>query len=273
MKKRSLLMGLIYVELSVIAFIGAAFYSQYIDEFGAGVPIEAENAQQSTRTYRYLHNEEIEFAKEVFGDQINYEEIRIVYHKLQIENNSNTPEGYNMVAYVPGNREKLGIRGNDIHMGPMVACDNYASGDCDEYSRSVFMHEMTHIYQNQHDGRANRAIRNDRDYSDKLEQNVPFVNYGIEEQSELVEAYVRTCILYDYGPDMFTEHEVGQIVRGAQDPSCISESAEPNVATVLGRHFNISSPRQPTYYRVISTGPSGTRFENIGTKPSKNFTS
>jgi hypothetical protein len=127
---------------------------------------------------RTLTFAEEELARTIFGSSIDYNAVRIHrggYTRFQGDNTTVTPNG-------------------NLYCPDGTYCDDFSKG-----SRSHFIHEMTHVWQYQNkvlDPRvaaAGEFIRTGGDYgqsySYKPDPAKDFLDYGLEQQAEMVEWY------------------------------------------------------------------------------------
>ncbi len=134
------------------------------------------NAQQKPLAkgkWRALTTDEIELAKSVFGDSIDYSDVRIYnkkYFLFQPKNVAMAPNG-NIYFHPEGG----------------LYSDNFA----DTNLKGLFIHEMTHVWQHQQGVNvAMRAMFN-RTYEYTLTPGMPLTSYGIEQQGDFVRDYYR----------------------------------------------------------------------------------
>ncbi|QBY00456.1 hypothetical protein E2K80_06665 [Rhodophyticola sp. CCM32] len=125
-------------------------------------------------------------AAAIFGDSIAYGDVR-VYDRgaIGLPLSITAPNGN---IYYP---ERLSAYYSDDFSAPGVH----------PLAKGVFMHEMGHVWQN-HQGVnvvRERNFNNDYDYSDKLNNSVPFGEWGIEEQAEYLADVYRAQNGYSLG--------------------------------------------------------------------------
>ncbi len=128
---------------------------------------------------RPLTKGEIEMAKTVFGNSIDYSKVRL-YHRHyppigQDDNTAMTPDG-------------------NMYYPTAIYQDDYSTG----FRRSLFMHEMTHVWQKQQ-GRDPQleglglGISSFGNYAStyefKLDPKKDFKDYNLEQQGRLIEKY------------------------------------------------------------------------------------
>ena len=124
---------------------------------------------------------EIEIARSVFGDAIDYSRVRMVRRKWW-------PFQPQSVAMAP--------MGN-IHFHPHsdLWSDDFAEEPLNR--QGLFIHELTHVWQSQTRGRFYLPLMRHPfcRYAYRLEDGRPFERYGLEQQAEIV----RHRILADRG--------------------------------------------------------------------------
>ncbi|TAL32485.1 MAG: hypothetical protein EPN97_09960 [Alphaproteobacteria bacterium] len=138
---------------------------------------------------------EIELAKSVFGNSIDYSKVRI---------HNGKDEG--PVARVENYLSKF-IGMNDVENRPQASGSNiwYPTGQYkDDFSKpgndsSTFIHELTHVWQFQH-GLAGAAVKTaedvvtnglnyDKTYTYKLDPKKDLMDYNVEQQANIVAEY------------------------------------------------------------------------------------
>jgi hypothetical protein len=121
---------------------------------------------------RSLTPGEIDIARSIFGDAIDYAKVQLVKGKwwpLQSRNAAMAPNG-------------------NIYFHP------HAGGWSEDFSKEAlgrqgfFIHEMTHVWQAQHGGTLFLPLMRHPfcRYSYKLKAGKPFDRYGLEQQAEIV---------------------------------------------------------------------------------------
>jgi hypothetical protein len=121
---------------------------------------------------RSLTPGEIDIARSIFGDAIDYAKVQLVKGKwwpLQPRNAAMAPNG-------------------NIYFHP------HAGGWSEDFSKEAlgrqgfFIHEMTHVWQAQHGGTLFLPLMRHPfcRYSYKLKAGKPFDRYGLEQQAEIV---------------------------------------------------------------------------------------
>lgn len=140
---------------------------------------------------RALTSGEVELARSVFGDAIDYARVRMKRRKW-------FPFQPATVAMAP-----LG----HIHFHPASAlyCDDFGSAKLSR--QGLFIHEMTHVWQVQEKGLLYVMLMRHpfSRYQYRLKPGQPFSRYGIEQQAEIV----RHAFLVRHGAT----------VPGAADPA------------------------------------------------------
>lgn len=125
-----------------------------------------------SRTERALTPGEIEMARSLFGDGIDYSRVRLVQGKWW----PFQPKG--IVMAPTGN----------IHFHPED--DNWREdfSAADWNLQGLFMHEMTHVWQAQRSGRFYLPLMRHPfcRYAYQYREGRPFLRYGLEQQAELV---------------------------------------------------------------------------------------
>lgn len=257
---KEILVGMAMVGAAVTTAVAGTYaYHAYnsIEQNSPGVSENNFAADHFNRTYRYMNAGEIEMAQEIFGDRIDYENVKLVHHKVWEKENASA-----YVMYAP----VFGIAGNNIHFKAEYYCDDFSSDSCDAKTRSIFMHEMTHIYQNQNPDVTPDATPDDYDYRDTMGQGKRnFEDYNTEEQAELVFNYYKSCVLEENigMASMSTDiTHVGQVVEGEASFECdLNAPYRVSEAIVLHAHFNLKAPPPPpdyeiTEFKIIENGKS-----------------
>lgn len=121
---------------------------------------------------RPLTRGEIDLARSVFGDAIDYARVTIRNRKW---------------AFFQPPRVTMAPMGH-IHFHPRggLFCDDFCAGDLT--ARGLFIHEMTHVWQAQLRGRWWLPLMRHPfcRYDYALRPGRPFERYGIEQQAEIV---------------------------------------------------------------------------------------
>ena len=125
-----------------------------------------------TRVNRALTCGEIELARSVFGDAIDYARVRLVKGKwwpFHPRNAAMAPMG-NIYFHPDG-----GVWSEDFSSEPLGR-------------QGFFIHEMTHVWQTQRSGRfyLPRMRHPFCRYAYVLKRGKPFARYGLEQQAEIV---------------------------------------------------------------------------------------
>jgi hypothetical protein len=137
--------------------------------------------------FRPLTSEEIDFAEALFGDSMDYTEIAIANGSaLGVIVDGNTR------AFVPDGQSTIYFS-NDAYS------DDFSATDTSIFNKGTFVHELTHVFQNQNEidpGGVERAIalkENGGDpgklYDYILDPNKGFLDYNVEQQAEIVKDY------------------------------------------------------------------------------------
>lgn len=133
---------------------------------------------------RALTAGEIALAKTVFGDSIDYAAVRL--HDKRI------------LPPLIQEREQAVAKGNDISF-PRGAYSEDFSVEPDAKKQSVFIHEMTHVWQHQNHvvstvkeavkETLQHAFRYDRAYFHTLDEKKDLTDYGFEQQAAIMQDY------------------------------------------------------------------------------------
>jgi hypothetical protein len=121
---------------------------------------------------RRLTPGEIDLARSVFGDAIDYARVRIFrkkYFPLQPRKRTMAPNG-------------------NIYFHPRSLAYRADFSVAEIYLKGLFIHEMTHVWQHQAGTNVRRAIFNRR-YRYRLVRGKAFRRYGLEQQCEIVRDY------------------------------------------------------------------------------------
>ena len=106
--------------------------------------------------------------RSIFADSIALDRVQIVAHKLILKNYALSPNG-------------------QIYFHPQNYCEDFSKSAL--RVQSWFIHEMTHVWQFQHGIAVVRLAIFDRRYRYVLQQGKLFLNYGIEQQAQMVQDY------------------------------------------------------------------------------------
>ena len=122
---------------------------------------------------RKLTRGEIELARSVFGDSIDYSEVSVFLKKYY-------PLHPKSVAMAPNGNIYLHPKGS-------LYRDDFSQSNL----KSLFIHEMTHVWQHQQD--VNVVFRGifNRKYDYTLEPGMNFSDFNIEQQGDIVSDYYR----------------------------------------------------------------------------------
>ena len=121
-------------------------------------------------TPRPLTSDETTLAASVFGDAIDYAQVRIAQKKWAF--------------FQP--RETVMAPTGCIHFHPKgtLYCEDFACAHAD--AQGLFIHEMTHVWQHQHGICLPLARHPFCRYSYSIKPGWPLKRYGIEQQAEIV---------------------------------------------------------------------------------------
>lgn len=131
---------------------------------------------------RYLTVGEKKLAKSVFADALDLDNIRIVAHRLILKHYAMSPNGH-------------------IYFHPTDWCEDFSQRSL--VQQSWLIHELTHVWQIQQGIAVLRKAIFDRQYSYVFEQGKQFLNYGIEQQAQMVQDYFihratgQSCTAYE----------------------------------------------------------------------------
>lgn len=121
-------------------------------------------------------------AASVFGTQLNVENIKIIAHRCILKNYAMSPNGH-------------------IYFHPQNWCEDFSQSSLEQ--QSWLIHELTHVWQIQQGIAVIRKAFFDRKYNYVLEQGKLFLNYGIEQQAQMVQDYFikkkcgQDCSMYE----------------------------------------------------------------------------
>ena len=121
---------------------------------------------------RLLTPGEIDLARSVFGDAIDYARVRVFrkkYFPLQPRKRTMAPNG-------------------NIYFHPRSLAYRDDFSVAETYLKGLFIHEMTHVWQHQGGTNVRKAIFNRR-YRYRLVRGKAFRRYGLEQQCEIVRDY------------------------------------------------------------------------------------
>ena len=117
---------------------------------------------------RQLTAAEKQLAKSVFGAHLQLDAIRIVAHRGIIKNYAISPNG-------------------NVYFNPQNWCDDFSKRSLQK--QSWLIHELAHVWQIQQGLSVVRKAIFDRRYNYILEQGKLFLQYGIEQQAQMVQDY------------------------------------------------------------------------------------
>ena len=117
---------------------------------------------------RQLTAAEKQLAKSVFGAHLQLDAIRIVAHRGIIKNYAISPNG-------------------NVYFNPQNWCEDFSKRSLQQ--QSWLIHELAHVWQIQQGLSVVRKAIFDRRYNYILEQGKLFLQYGIEQQAQMVQDY------------------------------------------------------------------------------------
>ena len=117
---------------------------------------------------RYLTAGEKKLAQSIFGSQLDLKKIQIVAHRFVLKHMAISPNGH--------------VYFNEIDWVEDFSVTNIAK-------QSWLIHELTHVWQIQQGMAVVRRAIFDRRYAYLLETGKNFLEYGIEQQAQMVQDY------------------------------------------------------------------------------------
>ena len=111
---------------------------------------------------------EKQIATSVFGSSLKLDDIKIVAHRLILKHYAMSPNGH-------------------IYFHPQDWCEDFSQRSLAQ--QSWLIHELTHVWQIQRGMAVLRKALFDRKYSYVLQQGKQFLDYGIEQQAQMVQDY------------------------------------------------------------------------------------
>ncbi len=117
---------------------------------------------------RSLTTAEKQLAASVFGQSLDTSQVKIVAHRLILKDYAMSPNGH---VY--------------FHLDNW--CEDFTARSLSQ--QSWLIHELTHVWQLQQGIAVLRRALFDRQYSYVLEQGKQFLNYGVEQQAQMVQDY------------------------------------------------------------------------------------
>ncbi|MDN5511828.1 type IV secretion protein Rhs [Acinetobacter sp.] len=117
---------------------------------------------------RKLSAGERRLAESVFGPHLQLDAICIVAHRAVLKNYAISPNGH-------------------IYFNPKNWCEDFSKMSLGK--QSWFIHELTHVWQIQQGVAVVRKALFDRKYHYVLEQGKQFLQYGVEQQAQMVQDY------------------------------------------------------------------------------------
>jgi len=123
---------------------------------------------------RKLSAGERQLAESVFGSYLQLDDIRIVAHRAVLKNYAISPNG-------------------NIYFNPKDWCEDFSKMPLGK--QSWLIHELTHVWQIQQGLAVVRKALFDRKYHYVLERGKQFLQYGVEQQAQMVQDYFikKTC--------------------------------------------------------------------------------
>lgn len=123
---------------------------------------------------RHLTRHEVKLVRSVFANDIVLDQVRIVAHKAILKNYACSPNGN---IYININQWQEDFSHTDI------------------YCQSWFIHELVHVWQRQQGMPVVRHALFDRRYRYQLSKQKCFLDYGVEQQAQMVQDYFLSCCL------------------------------------------------------------------------------
>ena len=161
------------VSFNVTSLMGVGGVPRIADK-----PIDRNAKPSANRRHRPLTENEIELAKSVFKDAIDYSKVTIYKRKHNVFRRRKTPMAPDGNIYYPQNN-------------PYYE-DDLGGPNADYNDKAIFIHEMTHVWQHQQGIPVRRRVLlNPGDRVRKYELGQSFDKYGIEQQAEIVQEYYR----------------------------------------------------------------------------------
>lgn len=164
---------------------------------GAGVDMGVRLARQDSQP---LTTEQIDKARSVFGDDIDYSKVRISFDKVSYFQPSDvTVTIGNTIHYPPARNPARTEAQRRRDAKPPIIVVSYMPSKGN--TADLFIHEMTHIWQNQHHikntgipGAIGLWIRsvsasNENVYAFQVDGTRDFLGYNIEQQGDIVATY------------------------------------------------------------------------------------
>ncbi|MBF7686155.1 type IV secretion protein Rhs [Acinetobacter sp. B10A] len=123
---------------------------------------------------RQLTHGEKQLVSRVFAKSIALDQVNIVAHQLMLKNYALSPNGH-------------------IYIHPCQWQTDFSKTDI--YTQSWFIHEMVHVWQVQYGLPVIRRAIFDRRYRYILSVTKHFLDYGIEQQAQMVQDHFLSCCL------------------------------------------------------------------------------
>jgi len=118
---------------------------------------------------------EIALAREVFGDEIDYSQVRINH------------ESYFPIGAQSDNRP-IAPNGN-VYFDPAGHRYREDFSTSDDRSRALFIHELAHVWQHQQGVNVKGRGIVERQYDYEITPGKPFDSYGLEQQADIIKDY------------------------------------------------------------------------------------
>jgi hypothetical protein len=117
---------------------------------------------------RKLTSGEQVLARSIFNEQLQLDQVEIVAHRLLLRHYAMSPNGH-------------------IYFHPLDYCADFSQLSIEK--QSWLIHELTHVWQLQQGMALLRKAVFDRRYAYVLRQGKDFLQYGIEQQAQMVQDY------------------------------------------------------------------------------------
>lgn len=147
-------------------------------------------------TCRKLTDEEIELARQYFGDDIDYDRVNYFTRPTRWgfgPTSRTTSEGtFNIAASV-------------AHGNIYEVSENYRDTENTRYKNSVFIHEMAHVWQYQNGFLTPHYLRkegHDDIYAVDIDAYDTFAEFGVEQQAEIIQTIFDLHARRDNGRDL-----------------------------------------------------------------------
>ena len=117
---------------------------------------------------RHMTEAEKQLAFSVFGNALHMDDVEIVAHRFVLRHYAISPNG-------------------NIYFNEKDWCEDFSKRPLNE--QSWLIHELTHVWQIQQGIAVIRKAILDRRYNYVIEQGKHFLNYGVEQQAQMVQDY------------------------------------------------------------------------------------